>query len=667
MAEVYLAHDDVLDRDVALKIMNPYYAGDEEFVERFKQEAKSAASLSHQGIVSIYDRGETEEGTYYIAMEYLPGGTLKDRILSRAPFSPTTAAAVATQIAAALQAAHHQGVVHRDIKPQNILVTDSGDVKVTDFGIARAAAVSSTMTRTGTVMGTAHYISPEQAMGEAVGPSSDLYSLGVILYEMVTGELPYEGDTTLGVAMKHVNTPLTPPKELNPAIPDGLNAVVVRLLAKYPGERYPGASELIRDLELVKEGLHPTEATTQVMERVSREERGFGPPIPSYPTSGKKKSRTKGLLLAFLLIALLALLGWGGYSFLPELQTQSQTLDVPEFTGMSLDQARQQAGEDFNINVADRVESEEPVDTVLKQDPEAGAQAEKGSDVSVVVSGRQVTEVPDVTGKSVLEARGILSGEDFEVKTRSQESSSSDEGKVMEQSPPGGEKAEVGSVVTLTVGGGPSTVEVPDLSGMTVSEAGSALDSAGLKLGDRSESVSDSIPEGGIISQNPSAGTGVAPGTSIDVTLSTGPRQVTVPDVVGKNITTAKRSMLNADLGYTTRKVRSQRPEGTVVSTSPGAGAKVAPGTSIALTESLGPSEPQPTPQPAPEETTGDDQNDKGGSDKKNDDGTRSGGEGGSRNSGNERGRGSGDGSNGGDGTSEQPESPDLPSGFPFD
>src|SRR3712207_3364966 len=211
MADVYLAHDSILDRDVALKVMSTRYASDDEFVERFKREAQSAAALSHANIVSIFDRGESEDGTYYIAMEYLPGGTLKDKIMSRGALPPRTAAAVALQIAEALCAAHERGVIHRDIKPHNILITESGDVKVTDFGIARAGS-SSTMTRTGSILGTAHYTSPEQAMGEPVGPASDLYSLGVVLYEVLTGELPYDADTPLGIAMKHVNGYLRPPK-----------------------------------------------------------------------------------------------------------------------------------------------------------------------------------------------------------------------------------------------------------------------------------------------------------------------------------------------------------------------------------------------------------------------------------------------------------------------
>src|SRR3712207_3308811 len=296
MAEVYLAHDDILDRDVALKVMSGRYAGDEEFVERFKREAQSAAALSHPNIVSIFDRGESEDGTYYIAMEYLPGGTLKDRIMTKGALPARTAAEVALQIAEALHAAHKRGVIHRDIKPHNILITDSGNVKVTDFGIARAAS-SSTMTRTGSILGTAHYISPEQAMGEPVGPASDLYSLGIVLYEMLTGELPYDAETPIGIAMKHVNGPLLPPRAVNPDVPRGINTITCRLLSKQPGERYADAEELVEDLERVMNGLDPSSGTTRLMHRAAYAGNGSTaqmPVLPPPPQGGDYRRRKRG-------------------------------------------------------------------------------------------------------------------------------------------------------------------------------------------------------------------------------------------------------------------------------------------------------------------------------------------------------------------------------------
>jgi eukaryotic-like serine/threonine-protein kinase len=301
MGEVYLAHDGVLERDVALKVLRSQYAGDEEVAERFRREARSAASLSHPHIVQVYDRGEAEDGTSYIAMEYVPGGTLKEQIGRRGPFGDRETAAVGAQIADALGAAHERGVIHRDIKPQNVLVTASGDLKVTDFGIARAASAV-TSSASGAIFGTAGYISPEQALGEPVGPASDLYSLGVILYEMLTGELPFAADNSIAVCMKHVNEPPGPPILLNPDITEGMNALVLMLLAKHPADRHGSAMELLSDLERVRDGLPPTlalQAATQ--------------PLGQAPHAALRRvdvaRRTTPRTLAVAAVAIAALLG----------------------------------------------------------------------------------------------------------------------------------------------------------------------------------------------------------------------------------------------------------------------------------------------------------------------------------------------------------------------
>ena len=256
MAEVFLAHDGVLDRDVALKVLRSQYANDAEFVERFRREARSAASLSHPNIVSVYDRGETGDGSSYIAMEYVSGGTLKERLDERGPIEPGRALAATSQVAEALWAAHSRGVIHRDIKPQNILLTDTGHLKVTDFGIARAASTV-TISATNAVFGTAGYLSPEQALGEPATPRSDLYSLGIVLYEMLTGVVPYRADNPVAVCMKHVTEPLRPPRKVDPAIPAAVDALVVKMLAKDPADRPASASELLDDIERVKNGILP--------------------------------------------------------------------------------------------------------------------------------------------------------------------------------------------------------------------------------------------------------------------------------------------------------------------------------------------------------------------------------------------------------------------------
>ena len=260
MAEVFLAHDGVLDRDVALKVLRSQYAGDEEFYERFRREATSAAGLSHPNIVQVYDRGETPDGTCYIAMEYVSGGTLKERLDERGPMEPQRALAVADQVAEALWAAHERGVIHRDIKPQNILVTDMGHLKVTDFGIARAASAA-TISATNAVFGTAGYLSPEQALGEPATPRSDLYSLGIVLYELLTGVVPYRADNPVAVCMKHVTEPLTPPRRLDPTLPEAVDALVVKMLAKDPADRPESASEVLDDIEGVRRGAPPPAPT----------------------------------------------------------------------------------------------------------------------------------------------------------------------------------------------------------------------------------------------------------------------------------------------------------------------------------------------------------------------------------------------------------------------
>jgi hypothetical protein len=312
MAYVYLAHDNILDRDVALKVLKEQYAQNEEFVERFRREARSAGSLSHPNIVPIFDWSQTEDGTYYMATEYLPGGTLKDHILKRGVLPPQMALEVALQIAGALRAAHKQGIIHRDIKPHNILITDSGDVKVTDFGIARAAEAT-TISDLGDILGSAKYMSPEQAAGERVGAASDLYSLGVVLYEMLTGKVPFEVEAPAEVSVKHAGGPPPRPRELNPEVPRGMDTLVMRLLATEPAERYGSAEQLTKDLiRRVREGLSPVvslgdEATTVAL----------GTPAASThaaPASGGgmglvRRRKWFPIVAAFTLLALLSAAG----------------------------------------------------------------------------------------------------------------------------------------------------------------------------------------------------------------------------------------------------------------------------------------------------------------------------------------------------------------------
>jgi serine/threonine protein kinase len=358
------------------------YAGDSEFAERFKREARSAASLSHPNIVQVYDRGETEEGASYIAMEYVPGGTLKEKIVAEGPLGTKEAAVLGAQVAEALGAAHERGMVHRDIKPQNVLLTDKGDAKVADFGIARAGS-SVTISRTGSVMGTAGYMSPEQALGKPATPKSDLYSLGVVLYEALTGELPYTADNPIAVSMKHVNEPVRPPGEIDPTIPEGMNALVTRLMAKDPEDRYASADELADDLWRISRGRDPTAAPVAASS-----------PTRKVPASRPSPVRRRRRRIPWILIVLAAILFFlGTLGILNALGQDNNpqahpSVSVPKVAGLTTAEARHKLN-DAGLKVG-RIRSisnnNVAAGRVIASSYSAGTQVPRGTDVNLDVS-----------------------------------------------------------------------------------------------------------------------------------------------------------------------------------------------------------------------------------------------------------------------------------------
>jgi eukaryotic-like serine/threonine-protein kinase len=482
MADVFVAHDEILDRDVALKLLKDHYAKNEEFIERFRREARSAASLSHPHIVPVFDWGETGDGMYYIAMEYLPGGTLKDRIMSRGALPPRTAAAVALQIAEALRAAHEQGMIHRDIKPRNILITDSGHVKVADFGIARAAEAT-TISDLGDILGSAKYMSPEQAMGEPVGPASDLYSLGVVLYEMLTGRVPFEVETPADVPAKHAGDPPPHPREINPMIPGGTDALIMRLLATDPKDRYGSAGELIEDLRRVRDGLSPVvslgdDATTVALGTSAAST------LPAPAPGGTEPRRRKWFLIVapFALLALLSAVG-GAFGW--------NSLRDPGAASIS---------------------------EILRGAP-GGPPVEAGKKSS----GPEEVKVPGVEGSTGQEARERLADAGFKTEVQPRKSPEEDAGRVLEQSVPSGRKVEEGSKVFLTVGETPEIAKVPDLVDLNYPEAENKLEEAGLLLGGVEEAPSETVPAGMIMKQDPPPGTTLDAGTYVYLTTSVGP------------------------------------------------------------------------------------------------------------------------------------------------
>ncbi len=390
MARVYLAHDSVLDREVALKVLREQYADDEGFVERFRREARNAASLNHPNIVQVYDQGRDDDGTYYIAMEYVPGGTLKDRMAKEGPLAPREAAGIASRVAEALGVAHGRGIVHRDIKPQNVLLSASGEAKVADFGIARAAS-SKTMTETNLILGTAAYMSPEQVRGEPVGPASDLYSLGVVLYEMLTGRLPYEADDPIATAMKHINDPAPHPREVNPAVSEEVDALVVKLLAKQPEDRYASAAGLAEDLKRARDGL-PQPAVGLVDRTTARIPRDAGRGSSS-PASPWARRRALVPVVALLLgVALLGGLAWALSRSPSEQGTPGEggvgLVEVPDVVGMSpVEAAKRLDGAGLKPGSQDEAPNDEFAEgLVIEQDPLPGTEVERGTTVDLVVS-----------------------------------------------------------------------------------------------------------------------------------------------------------------------------------------------------------------------------------------------------------------------------------------
>ena len=435
MARVSLARDRDLGRDVAIKMLREQYAEDAEFVERFRREAQSAAALSHPNIVQIYDRGRTEDGRYYIAMEHVPDGTLKEMIERSGPLPARTTAGVGAQIAEALGAAHEGGVVHRDVKPHNVLVTANGDAKVADFGIARAAAETS-ISRTDVVMGTAAYMAPEQAMGGAATPRSDLYSLGVVLYEMATGEVPFVAESPAAVSFRHVDEEPRPPAELNPEIPPGLNDLVLKLLSKDPADRYPDAAALVADLERVGEGRNPLGVDPAPAAHAA------GGGVPSRDTEAHREAapvtaggarRRRGPVAAAVLASLVGLLcatGWVLWS----------ASDEPGIAG-SLEGAADGARDAL-------------------EDAADGARGVLG-DIQRSAGAAEKAEIPRVEGLELVRARQELSEAGFDTGVRPRESSAERTGEVLEQSVPAGDQVERGSKVLLAVGKGPGKAEVP--------------------------------------------------------------------------------------------------------------------------------------------------------------------------------------------------------------
>jgi serine/threonine-protein kinase len=559
MAEVYRAHDRLLDRPVALKVLFPELSVDRSFVERFRREAQAAANLSHPNIVPVFDWGE-DSGTYFIVMEFIDGRPLSSILKTAGTLSAERTADVGAHVAAALGYAHKHGVIHRDVKPGNVLITDEGQVKVTDFGIARAINTEESLTQTGAVMGTATYFSPEQAEGIGVDGRSDLYSLGVVLFEMVTGRPPFLGDTPVAVASKHVRDHPPAPRELNPSIPPTFEAIILKAMAKDPAHRYGTAEELRADLLRFNEGrsvlamddataMLAAVGTTQAIQSVGGRDvtqlvaaTDDADEEPVEEEDGSNRTRTYVIVLAVLLILLVV----AGYFLGRNLGYfgGASSFNLRSVVGEPVAEATTKLkGDGLVVDTSNQV-SNDAAGTVISTAPTPGSLVKKGQTVTLSVAvPAPVTKVAvpsGLIGATQSQAESILQGKGLNSTVVYRTSTSVSKGVVISSNPSSGSKVAQGSSVTLTISSGVANIPVPSLIGLPENQAYSLLQQAGLSVGNVTSQTSTQYPTAGVvISSSPNAGTPVAPGSSVSIVVSSGAPPTTTTSTTSPPSTTS--------------------------------------------------------------------------------------------------------------------------------
>lgn len=612
MAQVFLAYDRTLDREVAVKVLSERYASDPAFVERFRREASAAAGLNHPNIVSVFDRGETD-GSYYIVMELLRGPDLKQVIRQRGPLAPVESIDYALQILAALGAAHRRDVIHRDVKPQNVMVADDGHLKVTDFGIARAGDESG-MTEAGSVIGTAQYLSPEQARGEEVTTASDCYSLGIVLYEMLTGRVPFDADKPVAVAMKQINELPEPPRALRPEIPDSLNRIVLRALQKRPSARYRTSEEFTQALlqarhELTGEGstqvmaAAPAGATRQMPTMPTVPVRRPPPPPPDPKRRGAKLPWIVGLIVVLAV-------GIGAAWFLLGGEDGPKQVRIADVSALSPADAEAQLTAD-GFEVVQREQASDTVasDAVIGTRPPAGNELAEGSRVVLLVStGPETVPVPDVVSKTEDVAKADLAAAGFDPVVVEEESDTVEKGEVIRQEPAAQAQRRKGTKVIITVSLGQELVQVPSLRAKSLIEATALLEEAGLLVGVQTDKQSSRAP-GTVLEQDPAPGEKVKKGTPVNLVLAAEPEDLVVPSVIGQSVEEAGRILKAAGFTFTTSSSDppAGEPFGEVLGQAPLPNALAPRGSNVAVVFSSGvptttiPPAPEPgAPQPVP-------------------------------------------------------------------
>jgi serine/threonine-protein kinase len=580
MADVYKAVDETLGRTVAVKVLHARFADDPEFVQRFRHEASAAANLSHPAIVNIYDYG-VEAGTYYIVMELVRGTDLKAVVKQRGALDPISVAEYGAQICAALSVAHGYGIIHRDIKPQNIVLMPDGGIKVMDFGIARA--VDSDATQTGSVLGTAQYVSPEQAQGRKLGPESDLYSLGVVLYELATGRLPFEGDTPVSVALRHVNEEPAPPRSINPQIPPALEAVILKAMQKDPTHRYRSAEEMREDLLRVVSGravaATPRVDDTTVMPAVQRTEQAA-------EVSRVQPSRGMSPWIWVAIIAAAVLVGLGSAWALGAF---SGNLRVPDTAGLSVAAAKQTITEAGMVvgTETPQPSATVPKDRVIGTDPAAGYTVARDQPITLIVSsGPEMVTVPQVVGSGEATALITLQGAGLDVdpQVTSAFNTKYAYGIVFQTDPAAGMSVPKGTKVHVSVSQGAEMVTVPTVTGDTQADAQTALKKAGftVKVTKRAD---DTTVKGTVIEQDPAGAAQAPKGSSVTIVVSTGPAQVTVPNLKGLSQAAAVAQLQSLGLVANTQQIQDPNPAntGNVVDQDPPAGTPVNKGSTVTI------------------------------------------------------------------------------------
>jgi serine/threonine-protein kinase len=614
MADVFLARDQLLGRPVAVKVLFPEYATDPKFVERFRREAQAAANLNHPNIVSIYDWGE-ELGTYYIVMEYVEGQSLAQILRRDGSLTVEQVTRVALDVAGALGFAHEGGVVHRDVKPGNVLVSPKGEMKVADFGIATAmtANADANLTQTGAVMGTATYFSPEQAQGHKVDHRSDLYSLGVLLYEMLVGQPPFTGETPVSIAYKHVQEPVVPVTDHGVEIPPALAAITMKLLSKNPDNRYPSAGALVADLDRFRQGqaIAAAAAMPHVQGQVPGALMGAGgaaigatTAVPSQPSQSQPlpvtyrepPRRRGGLMVAGVLLAGLLLAGF--LILLQEVNnnategdglptaTAAQTVVVPSVGGRVESDARSTLeGLQLVVETVATADNSIPVGQVIRTDPPANSVVNLGSTVTIFVSsGANVRSVPSVLTMTENEALQAISRAGFEPSRQAVTSDLAPEGEVVGQEPSPGSLADPGSVVVYQVSIGTEELPIPDVRGEEPVAARELLEAEGFIVLDQFElEFDDEIERDLVLGTIPAAGEAAKPGSEVAIVLSEGPEDLILPSFIGFDkgqvfIEIDGLGLVAVELGQF---VTDPTLVGKVVDTNPGPNSVVVPGQQI--------------------------------------------------------------------------------------